>query len=1126
MPPTARPRARWAAALALALVLAAAPPAWAADSARPKPKANNDRVEATAGTPLAVPDAALLANDTADDPSTLTVVAVDPPDRGTVSRAASGETTYTPPDGYTGKDEFRYTIEDGEGRTDTGKVRVDVVSAPPAFTSEPVRDATAGEPYRYDVTAEDPDGDPVGFQVAVLPDWLSVDNGAPGDGAIALVGEPDDDDVGDHDVLIRVTDGEQTVEQEFTITVRDDDAPVAADDTAETDAGESVVVAVLANDTGEDLRVVDVSDPAGGEAQAANGRRTVRYTPDDGFTGEDTFTYTVEDDDDRRATATVTVTVRDTNNPPTPTDDAATTPEGTAVTVDVLANDDDPDGDALTVTGVSQPTSGASTVASGGAAVRYTPGPGFTGTDTFTYTVADGDGAAASATVTVTVTEVTGPPTAEDDAYETVQDEALVVGAPGVLENDSDPDGDPLTAQLVTSVSNGTLDLRPDGSFTYTPSAGFLGTDAFTYQAADAARLSETATVTITVVPPNAPPVADDDAADVLSGQTVQIDVLDGDTDPDGDPLTVVAVTQPANGTAAIVAGGAAVRYTASAAFAGTDAFTYTVSDGNGGTDTGTVTVRVTRPPVAPTAGGDAYSTPEDAVLTAPPPGVLANDDDANGDALTALLETDVSDGTLALRADGSFTYTPDPDFNGTDTFTYRASDGALSSEPATVTITVTPVNDAPTAQPDVYSTPEDTPLVVGAADGVLENDTDPDDDDLTAVLVSDVSDGTLTLAADGSFAYTPDDDFDGQDAFTYRASDGALDSPPTTVTITVGGTNDPPVAVDDDPTTPEDRAVTVDVLANDTDADDDDLTVLSVTQPANGEVVRTEGGAEVRYTPDPDFNGTDTFRYTASDGNGGTATATVTVTVTPVNDPPVFTSEPDTTATENVRYAYVVTARDPDGDDLTFAAPVLPDWLSLTSGTGPDDDAVVLEGTPGPDDVGDAVVTLRVSDGAADTTQTFTITVEDVDDPPVARDDAAETAEDTAVTVDVLANDADPDGRALTITAVSAPANGTAAAVDRAVRYTPDPDFSGTDAFTYTVSDGARTATATVTVTVTPVDDVPVARPDVYVTAEDTPLVVEAPGVLANDVDPDSPLAAEAVAEPANGTLALAADG
>ena len=1129
MPTTDPPRraGRRAGVLAALLLLAAPAPGAHAQEltlAVKKPKAKNDEVTTTAGTPLTISDATLLANDEADDGRTLTVTGVSEPDRGEVTRTAASETRYTPPPGFTGRDRFEYTVTDDEGETDEARVTVVVEPArtAPTFTSTPVTDATVGEAYSYRVTATDADGDALSFSTNTLPDWLSVDPGPPNDGAVTLEGTPTAGDVGTYDIRIRVTDGDENVDQRFTITVREaTPPPTAADDAADAGAGETVTIDVLDNDAGEDLRVTAVADPPGGAATITGGARTVRYTPDPGFSGTDSFTYTVTDEDGRTATATIRVTVA----PPPP------------------------------------PPNGA--------------------------------------------------PTAAADTYGTDAGEPLTAPPPGVLGNDSDPDDDPLSAVLASGPANGALDLRADGSFTYTPAADFAGTDSFTYRASDGTATSAPATVTITVAAVNGPPDPQDDTAAAAAGQAVRIDVLDNDTDPDDDDLRVTAVSTPSKGTAEVVEGGAAVRYTPDADANGEDTFTYTASDG-AATATATVTVSITAANRPPDARNDAYAPTEDAAFTAPPPGVLGNDTDPDDDPLAAVLGTDVANGTLVLRANGSFTYTPDPDFSGTDTFTYRASDGEATSAPATVTLTVAAVNDPPTAQPNAYATAEDQALTAPSP-GVLGNDSDPDDDPLSAVLASGPANGALDLRADGSFTYTPAADFAGTDSFTYRASDGTATSAPATVTITVGGTNDPPVARDDAATTAEDVAVRVDVLGNDSDPDDDPLSVLSVTQPTDGTAEVVEGGAAVRYTPDVDANGEDTFTYTASDGNGATATATVTVTVTPVNDPPRFTSEPDTTATEGVLYSYVVTADDADGDALTFSSDSLPDWLTLTPGDAPDDNSATLEGTPAADDAGPHEIVLRVTDGTADTTQAFTLVVADVNAPPVARDDAATTApgtpvtidvldndtgdapltivevtdpangtaeivgrailytpdagfggtdtfaytvsdgdstdtatvavtvanaapvaradaattaEDTAVTVAVLDNDTDPNDDPLSVVAASDPPNGTTALVEGAVRYTPAPDFVGEDAFTYTVSDGEATATATVTVTVTPVDDAPVARPDVYVTDEDVALTTPPPGVLANDVDPDDDVTAELASDPANGVLDFRADG
>jgi uncharacterized repeat protein (TIGR01451 family) len=249
-------------------------------------------------------------------------------------------------------------------------------------------------------------------------------------------------------------------------------------------------------------------------------------------------------------------------------------------------------------------------------------------------------------------------------------------------------------------------------------------------------------------------------------------------------PVSWEVLTEPLYGELTGVAPD--LLYTPDADFNGEDSFTFMVNDGIMDSEPATITINVLPVNDAPVAVADTYDTDEDTLLDVTAPGVLGNDTDVEDNPLTAVLDTDVEHGTLTLNADGSFSYMPDADFNGEDSFTYKANDGELDSEVVTVTITVTPVNDAPVAVDDSYMTAQDMVLDVLAVGGVLANDSDLEDDPLTAVLVTDVQFGTLVLDPDGSFVYTPNTGFNGVDTFTYRANDGELDSELATVTITV----------------------------------------------------------------------------------------------------------------------------------------------------------------------------------------------------------------------------------------------------------------------------------------------------------------------------------------------------
>ncbi|MXZ74354.1 MAG: tandem-95 repeat protein, partial [Gemmatimonadetes bacterium] len=365
-----------------------------------------------------------------------------------------------------------------------------------------------------------------------------------------------------------------------------------------------------------DLGPVSATDPDGdrldyvlaeGDAQrfAVDSRDgTLMYTgPGEDFeTPPNVYELIVEatDPDGEMAEADVVVRVVNVVELPAAVDDTATTDEDVALTVDVLANDSDPEGTGLRVSSVSAAENGTTEVAADGGAVRYTPDENWYGTDRFTYAAEDGNGAATEAAVEVTVLPVNDAPEAAADTASTDEDEAVEVP---VLANDTDVDGDTLRVSSVTKPANGTAAVAADGSgVRYMPDENWHGTDTFTYVADDGNGGTSEAAVEVTVVPVNDVPVANDDAATTNEDEPVTVPVLANDTDADGDGLKVSAVTAPSNGTAAIAAGG--VRYTPDANWHGTDTFTYTVDDGNGATASAAVEVTVLPVNDAPEAVG------------------------------------------------------------------------------------------------------------------------------------------------------------------------------------------------------------------------------------------------------------------------------------------------------------------------------------------------------------------------------------------------------------------------------------------------------------------------------------------------------------------------------------------
>ena len=444
------------------------------------------------------------------------------------------------------------------------------------------------------------------------------------------------------------------------------------------------------------------------------------------------------------------------NDPPVAVDDAAITDEDTAVTFPVLDNDTDADGDMLTVTAASAPN--GTVVINADGTVTYTPNANFNGIDTVTYSISDGNGGTDTAMLVITVDPVNDPPIAVDDVATGNEDQPLTIP---LLGNDTDVDGDDLTVTTATS-PDGTVTINPDGTITFTPNANFNGPTTITYEISDGNGGNSTATVAVNIAPINDGPVAVDDAASTPEDTPVTISPLLNDNDLDGDPLTIVSANAP-NGTVTINPDGT-VTYVPSANFNGTDTITYQISDGMGGFSTATIIVTVNAVNDPPVAVSDTASVNEDSSVNIP---VLTNDTDADGDTLT-VTSAAAPNGTVMIEADGTITYTPDPDFFGTDVITYTITDGNGGTSTAVVTVTVTNTNEPPVDEPEAVS-------VVGGTDtiiNVLDNAFDPDGDPLEVIIASaDI--GEVTINPDGTLTYTAPFGFSGEATIRYFISDG-----------------------------------------------------------------------------------------------------------------------------------------------------------------------------------------------------------------------------------------------------------------------------------------------------------------------------------------------------------------
>lgn len=388
----------------------------------------------------------------------------------------------------------------------------------------------------------------------------------------------------------------------------------------------------------------------------------------------------------------------------------------------------------------------------------------------------------------------------------------------------------------------------------------------------------------------NERPVLGKDSARVDEDQSVEINVLSNDNDPDGDALRITSVEGLTNGVATINALENRITYTPNPDYNGTESFLYRVTDDNGGNAVQRVNVTIdavedeVEPNLRPTLGKDNVSLIEGETRQI---NVLSNDSDPNGDALSVTQAWSATHGTTTVNADNTITYTPDAGYFGADSFYYQASDnrGGLATQVVNVSIEEV-ANRRPKLGKDSALLSENTTVRLN----VLSNDSDPDGDALSVTQAWSATHGTTTVNADNTITYTPDEDYFGNDAFYYQVSDDNGGLATQVVSVSIAEVDDgpdpnnlPPVAVRDDFTVDEDTVTELDVLLNDSDPNNDYLTVVSFTAPSHGDLeMEIKENNTIWYRPNAEYNGRDSFTYTVSDGQGAETTQTVTLHVQP----------------------------------------------------------------------------------------------------------------------------------------------------------------------------------------------------------------------------------------------------
>ncbi|MDF4623706.1 tandem-95 repeat protein, partial [Vibrio parahaemolyticus] len=773
-----------------------------------------------------------------------------------------------------------------------------------------------------------------------------------------------------------------------------------------------------------------------------NGVATISPTAD--WNGSEALTFTATDPSGESVSQTVNFTVAPVVDIEA---DSTNVVEDTPTIINVLGNDTFEGKDKVVSLDAENGPKNGTVIVNNDGTVTYTPNDNYVGKDTFTYIVTSG-GVSESTTVEVNVTPVNDAPVAKDDTAITDEDTPVTID---VLPNDTDVDGDKLSVESASvPKEQGTVEVV-NGKLVFTPAENFNGDAEITYTVTDG-ELTDEARVTVTVNPVNDAPTIKVDAVESITEDAVNTDTVVAtltvrDTDTPEDQLAV-SLENNSNGYFVLV--GNEVKLTQ----AGVDAVnndelnlkdltvSASVSDGVNPTASDSDSLVVNRVNDAPTV--------ENAIADQ----VLSEDFDAYTIDLNEVFKD--SDSSLEFSVSGNnsiqisivngvATITPTADWNGKETITFTAKDPSGESVNQTVDFTVAPVVDIEADSADVV---EDTPTIIN----VLGNDTFESTDKVVSLDAENgPKNGTVIVNNDGTVTYTPDDNYVGEDTFTYIVTSGGV-SESTTVSVDVTPENDAPVAKDDTAITDEDTPVTIDVLPNDTDVDGDKLSIESASVPKEQGTVEVVNGKLV-FTPAENFNGDTEITYTVTDG-ALTDQATVKVTVNAVNDTPVVESNvaDQTLAEDFTPYTIDLNTVFSDVDNVDGE-------LKFSVSGNSNIQVAIVNGiatiTPTADWNGSETLTFTATDPSGESvSQTVDFTVTPVADIVA---DKATVVEDTPTIIKVLGNDTfEGDNKVVSLDAENGPKNGTVIVNnDGTVTYTPNDNYVGKDTFTYIVTSG-----------------------------------------------------------------------
>ncbi|MBA1333283.1 hypothetical protein QQ73_20285, partial [Candidatus Endoriftia persephone str. Guaymas] len=636
--------------------------------------------------------------------------------------------------------------------------------------------------------------------------------------------------------------------------------------------------------------------------------------------------------------------------------------------------------------------------------------------------------------------------------------------------------------------------------------------DSFTFKVNDGSDDSTEARVSITIEPVQDAPVADAQAVTTAEDSAVAI-TLSG-SDADNDPISYTLLSAPSHGALSGTAPN--LTYTPDLNFNGQDSFTFKVNDGNDDSVAATVSISITASADVPVADVQSVSTDEDTAVN-----IILSGSDVDGDSLTFVVIAEPANGTLSGTAP-NLTYTPHPDFNGTDAFTFKVNDGGADSDAATVAITINAISDTPTISAIGAITIDEDSATGAIAFVINDAETTPGNLVVTASSSNQtlLPDANITLGgsgADRSVSITPAAQQSGSAVVTVTVADSDGESVSESFNLTVNTINDDPtISAIADLSMDEDQApISIAFTIGDVETATADLYVTAASSnpqlfpAANLQLSGSGASRKITLTPAANASGAATVTIAVTDGDNGRTIESFNVNIAPINDAPVANGQ-SLAALEDTPLGITLTGSDLDSDALTYLIVTQPAHGQL-NGTPPS-----LTYTPATDFHGVDSFTFKASDGRADSaTVSINITIVEHNDAPVATGQTITVDEDSPVAIELEGTDA--EGNALTFTLLSTPQQGTLTGEAPSLSYTPRANFAGADSFTFKVNDGITdSAAASVTINVTAIQDIPIAEAQSLTTVEDAAIDIALNGT---DADGDS-LSYALVTQPAHGSL------